>query len=268
MDFDNDIHGDEWNENDQDNVRFEAYFQMAERLRAHQDDVELLQKLYKSIPQGHKFELLVKCASLSTAAQCFTYLFDALYEDLKQPHNEADLAKILECLMENDCKDHLEKSFDRFQIQQCRLVNSVVVGVDNMSHGALQVVLEKASSDVAASALNRAFSRSLANQKYYEIVKTVAPLCASQHIPDVVYTTMAEYFTYPNKDHSLNVVEDFVVELEPKIFKKVYQKIHPMVKEYNVEAIKARHSKDRMLGQLEGVGASDIPENVSHRRKM
>lgn len=267
MHFDNDIHEDEQSDAGRENVRFDAYFQMAERLRAHHDDIELLKKLYKSVPQGHKFELLVKCASLPSASQCFTYLFEALHKDLKQSHQEADLAKVLDCLMENNCVNHLEQSFDGFNIQQCRLVNSVVVGVDKMSHEAVQTVLRKSTSDVAASALNRALNRTLKNPKYYEMVKTIAPLCESQHLPDVIYSTMSEHFKYFDQEHSLGVVEEFVVSLEPKIFKKVYQKIHPMVKEYNIEVIKARNSKDKMLVQLDGMGQVDA-EKTAARRKM
>lgn len=268
MHVDNDIHGSEWDEIDASGVRFDAYYEMANCLRANNDDVVLLNKLYKSIPEGHKFELLIKCASLSSAPQCFNYLFDALYEDLRQPHNEAELAKILDSLMENDCAGHLQQSFERFNIQQCRLVNSVVVGVNKMSHTSVQMVLEKAPQDVAASALNHALTLSLRDQKYYEMVKTISPLCAAHHLPDVVYGTMSEYFVYPDKDHSLAIVEDFVTTLEPKTFKKVYQKIHAFVKEHGIESIKARYSKDKMLVQLEGMGAPSAPENSGMRRKM
>ena len=268
MHVDNDIHGSEWDETEASGVRFDAYYQMANCLRANNDDVVLLDKLYKSIPEGHKFELLIKCASLSSAPQCFNYLFDALHEDLAQPHNEAELAKILDSLMENDCVGHLQQSFERFSMQQCRLVNSVVVGVNKMSHTAVHMVLEKVPQDVAASALNHALTLSLRDQKYYEMVKTITPLCGAQHLPDVVYGTMSEYFMYPDKDHSLAVVEDFVTNLDPKTFKKVYQKIHGFVKEHSIESIKARYSKDKMLVQLEGLGANSPTEASGIRRKM
>lgn len=268
MHLDNDIHGSEWDENDASGVRFDAYYEMANCLRANKDDIVLLNKLYKSIPEGHKFELLIKCASLSSAPQCFNYLFDALYEDLSKPHNEAELAKILDSLMENDCIGHLEQSFERFGIQQCRLVNSVVVGVNKMSHSSIQMVLAKSPQDVAASALNHALTLSLRDQKYYEMVKTISPLCATHHLPDVVYGAMSEYFVYPDKDNSLAVLEDFVTNLEPKTFKKVYQKIHTFVKEHSIESIKARYSKDKMLVQLEGLGSTAEVETTGPRRKM
>lgn len=268
MHFDNDIHGGECEETDQHEVRFEAYYQMAERLRAGQDDVALLGSLYKSIPASHKYELLIKCASLSASPKCFGYLFDALYDGLKQPHFESDLSKILDCLMINNCVDHLEYAFDRFQIQQCRLVNSVVLGVDEMSHAAVQMVLSKSSHEVAASALNQAFTLSLSDPKYYEMVKTIAPLCGAQHLPDVVFTTMQEYFAYRHKDHSLAVLEEFVIDLDPKTFKKVYQKVHSFVKEHGIESIKARYSKDKMMTQLEGLGATVEHDAALPRRKM
>lgn len=247
---------------------FGSYHRMVEQLRQGKEDPELLKTLYPSIPATYKFELLIKCASLPHAPNCFAFLFDQLSPNWSVNYYEINASRVLDCLLEHNCVQHLEHCFNQLNLPDYRVVSSVARGVSQMSTESLELVLSRALNDVAASALNQALGLSLGSEKYAKMVNVIAPFCQNEHLPHVVLSVLETHFQHPT-DNALGVVNDFVTSLPPVAFKKVYQKIHVLVKEHNIEEIRARYSKDKMLSQLETVAAPSLEENTAAvRRKM
>lgn len=232
------------------------------------DNLEFLTKMYSRVPSEYRVELLHKYACSPKDKNCFSFLL----EKIKDKLSESETTQVFTYVMQSNSVNHLDNCSILENLPIFKKINIAVAGVNNMSLEAVDKFLKLVPASVASSVLSHAVFMSTSNKKYETMAETIFPYANKEDLPHVVTEAferfVENYGPLSSSDVSNIPLQEFVVNLESSNFKKVYKKIHRLVKENNLEMIAVRHSKEKMLTIVAEIVEEKGVEVSAPRRKI
>lgn len=233
-----------------------------------QDNVEFLTKMYSSIPSEYRVELLHKYSASPKDKKCFSFLFEKIKDSL----NESEMTQVFTYVLHSNSVNHLDDFSHLEKLPIFKKINIAVAGVNNMSLEAVEKFLQMAPSSVASSVLSHAVFLSTSNNKYEKMSQTIFPYANKEDLPHVVTEAFERfvelYGPLSSSDVSNLPLQEFVAQLDANDFKRVYKKIHRLVKENGLEIIAVRHSKEKMLTAVSEIADEKDVLVSAPRRKI